>query len=153
MTKTVSVSAIKDGTVIDHIPQGQAVNIIRMLHLTDNKNKMTVGLNLTGKKTPFKDLIKLEGRKLTEFEMREIAVLAPGSTINLIENYEVKDKVSVELPDSIEGLLVCPNINCISSKEPVKTSFRLLHQKNTIKLTCKYCEKSFAREDIKEYCS
>ena len=151
MTKTVSVSAIKEGTVIDHIPPGQAVNIIQMLGLTDNNHQMTVGLNLKGK--ILKDLIKIEDRTLSEFEANEIAVLAPGATISLIKNYAVSKKAKVSLPDDIKGILVCPNSNCITHSEPVKTVFDLQHQKGAIRLTCRYCEKAFERDDIKEYCT
>ena len=40
MTKTLSVSAIKNGTVIDHIRAGQALRIVRLLSLLENKNKL-----------------------------------------------------------------------------------------------------------------
>lgn len=153
MTKTVSVNAIKQGTVIDHITPGQAVNIIRMLGLTSDQHQMTIGLNLKGKRTPFKDLIKIENRTLSDFEAQEIAVLSPGATINLIDDYAVSKKITVSLPDDISGILVCPNTNCVTHTEPVKTLFYLQQQKDTIRLTCRYCEKAFKRDDIKEYCA
>ena len=153
MNKTVSVNAIKNGTVIDHIPQGQAINIMRMLKLTSMKNKMTMGLNMKGKKAPFKDLIKIEDYTLSDEDAQNVAVLAPGATISLIEDHKVKQKVEMKLPENVEGILVCPNTGCVTRSEPVNSFFKLQAQKDTIRLSCRYCEKSFAREDIKDYCA
>ena len=153
MTTLLSVSAIKKGVVIDHIPPGQAVNIIRKLQLTDKKHTMTVGSNLSGKKEPFKDLIKIERRLLTELEIQAIAVLAPGATISIIDDYKVIQKMKVTLPENIKNLFVCPNANCITRTETVPTFFSVNALQETIRLTCRFCEKTFDREDIKEYCS
>ncbi len=153
MTTLLSVSAIKKGVVIDHIPPGQAVNIIRKLQLTDKKHTMTVGSNLSGKKEPFKDLIKIERRLLTELEIQAIAVLAPGATISIIDDYKVIQKMKVTLPENIKNLFVCPNANCITRTETVLTFFSVNALQETIRLTCRFCEKTFDREDIKEYCS
>ena len=152
MTTLLSVSAIKKGVVIDHIPPGQAVNIIRKLQLTDKKHTMTVGSNLSGKKAPFKDLIKIERRLLTDLEVQAIAVLAPGATISIIDDYKVISKMKVVLPENITGLFICPNANCITRTEIVPTFFYVNPLQETIRLNCRFCEKTFDREDIKEYC-
>jgi len=47
MNKTLSVSAIQNGTVIDHITPGQTLRIIHMLRLLHKKLKVTVGFNLS----------------------------------------------------------------------------------------------------------
>lgn len=153
MTTVLSVSAIKKGTVIDHIPPGQAVNIIRKLELTNKKHTMTVGSYLTGKKAPFKDLIKIEYRLLTLHEMQDIAVLAPGATISVIEDYKVIQKTQVTLPSHVQGLFVCPNVNCITHTETMTSFFYVQPLQDTIRLTCRFCEKTFDREDMKEYCA
>ena len=150
-TKTLSVSAIKNGSVIDHIPQGQAINIIQLLKLADKKNQMTVGLNLKSDRSGLKDLIKIQNRELSEADAANIAVLAPGATINIIKDYEVGKKIDVDLPDTILGVLSCPNLGCITHTEPVKSFFHLKKAKASITLLCKYCEKAFDRIEFKEY--
>lgn len=40
------VEAIANGTVIDHIAPGQAINIIRMFKFLSKNNQLTVGFNL-----------------------------------------------------------------------------------------------------------
>ena len=47
MSKTLSVTAIENGVVIDHIPAGQAIRIISLLGLAAHKNQVTIGLKFT----------------------------------------------------------------------------------------------------------
>ena len=56
MTKTLSVSAIKNGTVIDHIRAGQALRIMKLLRVLNNKkNKFAESIRSSnGKKYIFK---------------------------------------------------------------------------------------------------
>ena len=40
------VEAISNGTVIDHIAPGQAINILRMFKFLSKNNELTVGFNV-----------------------------------------------------------------------------------------------------------
>lgn len=150
MTKTLSVAAIKNGTVIDHIPTGQALRILRLLNLTTSKHKITLGLNLPSKSMGHKDLIKIEARILNEDEARDVIVFAPKAIINIIENFEVTKKIATRLPEAIKGVFVCPNPVCITHSEPVASFFYIEEQSKHIKLICKYCEKLFDRDQMKD---
>jgi aspartate carbamoyltransferase regulatory subunit len=150
MTKTLSVAAIKNGTVIDHIPAGQGLKIIHLLKINSKKHRATLGLNLTSKSIGLKDLIKIEGRFLQEHEANEVTVFAPKATINIIENFEVIKKINTRLPEAISEILVCPNKNCITHFEPIATCFFIEEYRNSVKLHCKYCEKPFQLDEIKE---
>src|SRR3990167_4815959 len=111
MEKTLSVTAINNGTVIDHIPAGQAITILRLLKLVDHKNQITIGLNLMGSRG-LKDLIKMENRYLSEREAHEIAIFAPDATINVIKDFKVIKKQSALLPETIVDIMRCPNPRC-----------------------------------------
>lgn len=150
MQKTLSVNAIENGTVIDHIPAGQGIAIIRLLKLTDHHYRVTIGLNLKSSRQGLKDLIKIEGRYLNQQEINHLSLFAEHATINQIKNFQVSAKHDIALAQQIDGLLTCPNPNCISNQEPVKTRFTLA-QDGTNKLHCYYCEKSFTQQAIKEY--
>lgn len=150
MTKTLSVAAIKNGTVIDHIPAGQALRIIRLLNLTTTKYKITLGLNLPSKSMGHKDVLKIEARILSEIEASDIIVFAPKATINIIENFEVTKKISTHLPETIKGVFICPNHACITHFEPITSFFYITEQSKRIKLSCKYCEKQFDRDQVKD---
>lgn len=147
---TLSVSAIKNGTVIDHIPQGQALRIIRLLSLLKKGFKIMVGMNLPSKRLGIKDLIKIENHLLTKDEANDIVVFAPPATINIIENFHVINKISTHVPETMKGIFVCTNPSCISLSEPIESLFYIKKESRTIKLTCHYCEKVFTRETLSE---
>ncbi|MBI2742723.1 MAG: aspartate carbamoyltransferase regulatory subunit [Chlamydiales bacterium] len=151
MEKKVSVSAIRDGTVIDHITQGSALIIIRLLKLPRDQNRVTVGLNLSSRSMGFKDLIKIENCFLTEKEANDIAVFAPEATLSIIRDYKVQQKMKARLPDVLENILVCANPCCITRKEPVNTLFYVEEFKQKIFLRCGFCEKLFERSEIRDY--
>ena len=145
------VSAIKNGTVIDHIAAGQALKIIRILRLPDHKKVVTLGLNLPSRAMGHKDLIKVEGRELTPEEANEVALLAPEASINIIKNYKVTKKFRVRIPEMIERVIVCPNAKCITNHERMMTVFFVRQQGKLLKLQCKYCEKIFGQGEIGDY--
>jgi aspartate carbamoyltransferase regulatory subunit len=149
MSKTLSVSAIQNGTVIDHIPAGQALRIIHLLGLKDKKYQLTVGMNLPSKRMKYKDLIKIENHILGHNEANEITIFAPEATINVIKNFEVVEKIITSLPESIAKVFICPNPLCITHKEPVTSFFTIAEQGKQIQLICKYCEKIFDRNKVK----
>jgi aspartate carbamoyltransferase regulatory subunit len=149
MSDTLSVSAIKNGTVIDHIPQGQALRIIRLLTLLKRKFKIMVGMNLPSKRLGTKDLIKIENHIITEQEANEIVVFAPPATINVIKEFEVIKKISTHLPESMKAVFACPNPVCITQTELVDSCFYIREEGKQITLTCHYCEKAFHRDQVK----
>lgn len=151
MAKTLSVAAIYDGTVIDHIPCGAAIIILQLLKLMDKRYRISVGLNLTSTSMELKDLIKIENRFLSEKEAHDIAVFAPQSTISIIKNYKLVSKIKAKLPLCVERILVCPSERCITNCESMPTLFHVEEHKNQVQLKCHYCEKVFARHEIKGY--
>lgn len=149
MTETFSVSAIKNGTVIDHISAGQALRIINLLNLENSRHTITIGMNLLSKRIGSKDLIKIENRELTANEANEIVVFAPEATINVIVNFKVVKKISTHLPNFMRRVFCCPNKNCVTQAEPMESCFYIKENKKQILLTCHYCEKEFDRDEVK----
>ena len=152
MNKTRSVSAIENGVVIDHIPAGQSLKIMRLLHVVNSKQRVTLGLNLRSTSLKLKDLIKIENRLLTPQEIDHVAIFAPGATISRIENFKVSMKIHCELPKTIRDVLICPNLNCINHIESKGGYFKLESSSNQVKLRCFYCEKQFDRDQVEEIC-
>ncbi|MEM1542102.1 MAG: aspartate carbamoyltransferase regulatory subunit [Ignisphaera sp.] len=147
---TLVVPKILNGTVIDHIPAGRALDILKVLNITGGEGwRIAVLLNVESKKLGRKDIIKIERRKLTSAEVNVIALIAPTATINIIENFVVVEKFKVNVPEIIEGVIRCPNPTCISNKErePVKSRFRTL-SKDQLVFRCEYCSTIVTRDDI-----
>ena len=146
---TLRVSKIKDGTVIDHITSGHALDVIKILGITGSVNGIvTVGMNVPSKTLGLKDMVKIEGRELKSQEVDKIALLAPHASINIIRNYEVVDKQLVRLPKVIRETVKCANPVCVSnSKEPVKSTF-YVDNKEPLRLRCHYCGYIMEKQDI-----
>ena len=149
MSETLPVSAIKNGTVIDHIATGQALRIIHLLALEKSKHKVTIGLHLPSKSMGRKDLIKIENRVLLEREANEIVVFSPFATINVIENFTVTEKVKTRLPSAMKKVFICPNPVCITHSDGMHSHFYISEERKQIKLTCHYCEKGYDRDQLK----
>lgn len=148
--KELSVSAIREGTVIDHIAAGYALPIIRLLKLDELKTCVTVGLHLKSRSMGLKDLIKLEGLFLTPSQAAQIAIFSSIATVNVIEEYAVKRKFSVQLPETIASVLICPNPCCITHSEEVSTLFSVEENSHGVLLRCHFCEKQFSRHSLRE---
>ena len=146
MQEKILVEAIKDGTVIDHIPAGQGMTILRLFKLAQLGKRVTVGFNLSSRGQGCKDLIKIEDVLFSDKDANKLALLIPDATVNVIENYKVSIKHQLEQPETIENVFSCPNSNCASHSEPVNSFFHLKKTQSETKLKCKYCEKSFSLE-------
>lgn len=145
MDRKLQVEAIEQGTVIDHIPAGKGIKILRFLQLADTDLRLTIGLNLPTANHQKKDLIKIADAVLAPEQANQLALFAPTATINVIDNYSVVKKFQVALPDAIQGIFQCPNSNCITHSEPVPSHFYVQEtQTKGTKLKCHYCEKIFA---------
>lgn len=136
------VSKIENGIVIDHIPPNKAFLVLKLLKL-DPTARVLIALNVTSKRLDRKDLIKIEGTYLTSKEIDLIALVAPSATLNIIENWNVKEKRLIELPEWVEGIFKCPNPLCPTNSKytPSRTRFNVEGDGNieAIKLHCIYC--------------
>ncbi|HDN81381.1 MAG: aspartate carbamoyltransferase regulatory subunit [Methanomicrobia archaeon] len=146
MKKELKVSAIKNGTVIDHIRPGKALEVVRLLNLENYEDSVTVAMSVRSSLHKTKDIVKIENRELSEEEVNEIALIAPESTINIIKDYEVVEKRKIELPDVIKGILTCMNPNCISRKEG--SSKFIVEKREPVVLRCYYCERLMEEGEI-----
>lgn len=131
------VAAIKNGTVIDHIPSEKAYQVAQLLKLAELDTPVTIGYNFRSNKLGRKGIIKVEDKYFTDEEISRLSVVAPNIVLNIIKEYEVVEKKTVTTPDEIHGIVKCNNPKCITNNEPMRTYF---HVANGI-LTCHYCEK------------
>ncbi|MDX2429621.1 MAG: aspartate carbamoyltransferase regulatory subunit [Bacteroides sp.] len=145
--KRLSVSAIKNGTVIDHIPAEVLFKVVSILKLDTVENTITIGNNLGSDKLGKKGIIKLSEVFFHDSEINKIALVAPCAKLNIIRNYEVADKKVVQIPDEIVGIVKCVNPKCITNNEVVTTRFVVV-SKSEVTLKCHYCEKITDRENI-----
>ena len=146
----LSVEAIEKGTVIDHIPAGKGLIILRQFKLLHYGSAVTVGFNLPSKTQGSKDIIKITGVWLDDNAANRLALFAPEAVVNTIDHFKVINKRRLTLPDEIAEVFRCPNTNCASHGEPVKSRFYVRKQSGQTKLKCHYCEKTFSRDSVAE---
>jgi aspartate carbamoyltransferase regulatory subunit len=147
--KELRVSKIKDGTVIDHIRGGFALDVVKILGITGKEKKvLTIAINVPSKRFGVKDIVKIEGKALNSQEVNRIALVAPHASINIIHDYLVVKKLEVKLPKAIEGIVKCPNPCCISnSDEPVISKFYIKTEEPLL-LKCYYCGITLEQADV-----
>ncbi len=146
----IRIVKIVDGTVIDHIRAGNALEVLKILGITGkNGNVVTLAMNISSSRIEKKDIVKVENRSLDSVEVARIALVAPEATINLIENSKVIKKTRVELPETITGIMRCPNERCVTNKErePIQAKYQVVSQK-PIQLKCLYCWTLIDEPDI-----
>jgi len=145
--KQLSVSAIQNGTVIDHVPARNLFKVIQILGLDHIDNQITFGTNLESKKLGTKAIIKISDKFFADDDINRIALVAPDAKLNIIRDYEVVEKKVVVVPDAITGIAKCMNPKCITNSEKVTTRFRVISRKN-VSLKCHYCEKITNQENM-----
>jgi aspartate carbamoyltransferase regulatory subunit len=144
------VSKIESGTVIDHIAAGQALNVLAILGIDGTSGEeVSVGMNVPSDRLGRKDIVKVEGRELSQNEVDVLSLIAPAATINIVRGFEVVEKHRVSRPTSVLGVLSCPNANCITTaSEPVESRFEVLEEG----VRCSYCD-TIIRESIAAHIS
>ncbi|MFB6090333.1 MAG: aspartate carbamoyltransferase regulatory subunit [Halobellus sp.] len=144
--RELRVSKIRNGTVIDHLAAGQALNVLALLGIDGSGGEsVSVGMNVPSDKLAKKDIVKVEDRELSQSEVDVLAVISPEATINIIREYDVVEKKRIERPEAVTGVLACPNRNCITNAdEPVETRFAVLSEG----LRCDYCGEIVREDEI-----
>ena len=141
MESKIRIVKIQNGTVIDHISTGHALDVMHILGITGKEgNIVTIAMNISSYRIETKDIVKLEERFLKDSEVAKIALVAPDATINTIRDSKVEKKTRVQLPDTITDVIVCPNTRCVSNKErePIVVKYDVVNR-TPVQLKCQYC--------------
>src|SRR5574344_2897844 len=123
--KEMLVSAIENGTVIDHIPAEKTYEVVDLLGLRELDTPSTIGYNRPSKKIGRKGIIKVTDKFFTDEEISRLSVVAPKIVLNIIKDYEVVEKKTVETPNELRGIVKCNNPKCITNNEPMQTVFTI----------------------------
>ncbi len=137
----LKVSAIKDGTVLDHIPSSQVFKVIDILGLSGSEHPVTFGVNLDSKSMGRKGIIKISERFFRDDELNKIALIAPNASVNIIRNFRVAEKKVLAIPETVSGMVKCINPMCVTNHEDIPTKFKTIVKGSEIQLLCHYCEK------------
>ena len=139
--KELVVSALENGTVLDHIPAENVYKALEILNLTDIENQITIGINLTSRYFGKKGIIKIADKFFEDEELNKLALIAPKATVNIIRDFKVVEKKQLVMPEEIHGIAKCRNPKCVTNHQPIKTWFKTIDNGNEVSLLCHYYEK------------
>ena len=139
--KELVVSALENGTVLDHIPADNVYKALDILNLKGVESQITIGINLASKIYGRKGIIKIADKFFEDEELNKLALIAPKATVNIIRDFKVVEKKKLVMPEEIHGVAKCRNPKCVTNHQPVKTWFKTIDNGNEISLLCHYCEK------------
>lgn len=147
--KELIVSAIENGTVIDHIPANKLFQVMKILKLDKIDKQVMCATNLCSRKFGKKGIIKVNDKFFESQEINKIALVAPSASLIVIKDFEVVYKKNVELPKKIKQFVKCVNPNCITNHENFDSKFDVYEDANgEHKLRCHYCEKFTAKDNM-----
>lgn len=149
------VSRIGEGTVIDHIPDWKAETASKVLRL-DKLARMQADVsvailqNVASKKLGRKDIVKIDKWHVDEKDADILCLIFPEITVNYIDEGKVS-KYQPRVPDTIEGRIRCPELNCISNteREPVTPKFVTLKKDRL--LQCLYCDSLLGFDSVPDH--
>ena len=107
--QALQVAALKNGTVIDHIPSEKLFTVVQLLGVEQMTSNITIGFNLDSKKLGKKGIIKIADKFFCDEEINRILVVASHVKLNIIRDYEVVEKKEVKMPDELRGIVKCDN--------------------------------------------
>lgn len=149
------VRKIENGTVIDHIGAWKSDLVVKVLRLDRARadgQMMSVAIlqNVASGRVGRKDIIKLDGLFIDEGEADIICLVQPAVTVNYIRGWKAT-KYAPKVPDTIEGRLRCPELQCVSNakREPVAARFRTLKAERL--LQCYYCDSLLGFDKIPDH--
>ena len=134
----LAVAALRDGTVIDHIPSAALFKAVKILGIENLGGAVTIGNNLDSKKLGKKGIIKVA----------DVFFPESSAVVNIIRDYEVVEKFPVTLPDTIVGIVKCGNPKCITNNEPMRTRFHVIDRED-VTISCHYCSQAVRSIDAK----
>lgn len=152
--KQMLVSKIEAGTVIDKIPGGLSITILRVLNIREDvTDTVAVAIRVRSRSLGTKDIIKMTNRLLTDEEFKKIWLIAPYAVISTIREYKVADKFIISskiTSNEFVGVLKCDNPSCATNfNEPVEGKFTLM-RRDPMLIRCLYCDRVMIESNIKD---
>ena len=134
----MTIDAIKNGIVIDHISAGKGMELYNILGLGELDCSVAILKNVNSHKMGRKDIIKIDG--LLELDWDLIGYVDHNITVNIIREGQEVEKRQLKLPETITNVIKCKNPRCITSiEQELPQVFKLTDAEERV-YRCLYCE-------------
>lgn len=136
------IGKISQGFVLDHIEAGKSMELYKYLKLDQLDCCVAIIKNAPSHKMGKKDLIKIEC-PIDCIDLDVLGFIDHNITVNIIENEEIVEKKTLELPKKIKNIVKCKNPRCITSIEHSLDQIFILTDEEQAIYRCKYCEEKY----------
>ncbi|MDO5424513.1 MAG: aspartate carbamoyltransferase regulatory subunit [Eubacteriales bacterium] len=138
----LNVGALNEGVVLDHIKAGNSMEIYHYLKLDKMDCCVAIIKNARSEKMGKKDIIKIEC-PIDTLNLDILGFVDHNITVNIIQDGQIVEKMSLTLPKQITNVLKCRNPRCITSIEQELDHVFLLADEEKGIYRCKYCEEKY----------
>ena len=126
----LSIGALNNGIVLDHIEAGKAMEIYRYLDLDNLDCGIAIIKNAQSNKMERKDIVDLD----------VLGYIDCNITVNIIKDGEIIEKMPLSLPKKLTNIIKCSNPRCITSSETNLDQIFYLADASHHTYRCKYCD-------------
>ncbi len=139
----MNIDSIENGLVLDHIPAGRCLDIYHYLHLDRLSCSVAIIKNAKSRRLGRKDIIKID--EDMDIDLDVLGYIDPGITVNVIKDGRLVAKHTLELPQTLTGVVRCRNPRCITSVENgAEAEFYLADRERKI-YRCRYCDTAYSK--------
>ncbi|MFO8074315.1 MAG: aspartate carbamoyltransferase [Polyangia bacterium] len=140
----VSIRPIRrNGVVIDHMAPYREDLLVKLLGVRERRDIYRAAtVKSLRRPGSVKGMLMIEERELSDDELRTIAAVSPGCTVNFIREAKVTRKLRTYLPGricNVEGM-VCTNKGCITRPEHLEGVRPTMIKAGDRAVRCYYCD-------------
>lgn len=134
----MEVTSVQNGIIIDHVPAGTALKVLRYLHIDPAKTRLALIMNADSPTYGTKDIIKIEDALDVDLEV--LGLVARQATVGFVRDGKIIEKRDPQLPEHIVDVITCKNPRCVTTTERgIKQMFHLAHSERQ-EYRCDYCD-------------
>ncbi len=138
----LSIGALEEGFVLDHIKAGHAMTIYRYLKLGKLDCTVAIIKNATSNKMGRKDIIKV-ACPIDFLDLDVLGFIDHNITVNVIKDNRIIEKKRLSLPKKVVNVISCKNPRCITSIEQGLDQIFVLADPEAELYRCRYCEEKW----------
>jgi aspartate carbamoyltransferase len=145
----VGIKPVENGIVIDHIGRGSDLtgiwdHIDKIRRIMRLNYRSSHGVYHSSSDSIFKGIVSLpDVLSFDETQIKMLAAIAPGCTLNMVEGGKVRKKYRLHMPPRIYNFdeISCKNENCISNPKHFEQVRQEFYKSEDSTFVCRYCEK------------
>lgn len=141
----------KNGVVVDHMAPYKEEILTQVLNVRERRDIYRAAtVKAASRPNSIKGMLMIEERTLTEHELKIVASVSPGCTVNIIEGGSVTGKFKLSLPERVCDVpgMMCTNKGCISRPEYQESVPPRMNKAGDNRVKCYYCGQVMAVSQI-----